>query len=187
MNASLKRQASHSDVSVETKKFKYEQLPKSHVIEYKGEREYMEDRHVCIDNFCQHLAFIAGLESASFYCVCDGHSGSQAAQYTVDVIHLRILENLRKLESKERDCIEMSVVEKSLKKVFVDSYKQVDAEFLRKCNNNKPPWKDGTTVSNILLLNRYLYAANVGDSRAVLFRYKTGESGSDGCLSSIDI
>jgi integrin-linked kinase-associated serine/threonine phosphatase 2C len=48
--------------------------------------------------------------------------------------------------------------------------------FLNKINRvylfSKPAWKDGSTASVILILNKTVYSANIGDSKAIICRTK---------------
>lgn len=61
---------------------------------------------------------------------------------------------------------------KELKKTFIDTFKKTDEDFLKEATKSKPPWKDGTTAILILILNDIMFIANIGDSQAVLCRYK---------------
>ena len=56
-------------------------------------------------------------------------------------------------------------IERSMKKILVESYKSIDDEFLLEARKHKPVLKDGTTATTLLLLNKVFYCANVGDSK----------------------
>uniref|UniRef100_A0AC35G1Z3 PPM-type phosphatase domain-containing protein n=1 Tax=Panagrolaimus sp. PS1159 TaxID=55785 RepID=A0AC35G1Z3_9BILA len=71
---------------------------------------------------------------------------------------------------------ELSTLEKSMKKIFIDTFKAVDEEFLQIAKSTSPFLKDGSTVTVLFLLNNVLYISNVGDSRGVLCRKKPEDS-----------
>lgn len=57
-----------------------------------------------------------------------------------------------------------------MKKIFTDTYKAVDDEFLKEAKKSRPTLKDGTTATTLLLLNDVLYCANIGDSKVCFWR-----------------
>lgn len=63
-------------------------------------------------------------------------------------------------------------IEKEMKRYFIEAFKQCDDEFLKKAAKNKPSWKDGTTVTIVLILNQTLYTANIGDSKSLICKNK---------------
>lgn len=65
------------------------------------------------------------------------------------------------------------MLERNIKKIFVNTYKLIDEEFLSEAKKCKPTLKDGTTATTLLLLNNAIYCANVGDSKAIICRYKS--------------
>lgn len=67
---------------------------------------------------------------------------------------------------------DITAVEKDIRKVFIDAFKKTDDDFLKLATKSKPVWKDGTTAILVLLINETMYIANIGDSQAVLCRYK---------------
>ncbi|PIO61069.1 protein phosphatase 2C, partial [Teladorsagia circumcincta] len=69
---------------------------------------------------------------------------------------------------------DLSTLEKQLKRVFAETFKSIDEGFLTEARKAKPVWKDGTTVTCVLLLNDSLYVANLGDSKAIVCRSKEG-------------
>ena len=79
----------------------------------------------------------------------------------------------------------MNQIEKDIKRCFIETFKQIDEEFLKLATKklyqiilfkiyyfsiesyfySKPVWKDGTTVTIVIIINDILYAANLGDSK----------------------
>ncbi|CAL1527263.1 unnamed protein product [Lymnaea stagnalis] len=141
---------------------------KGYVADRQGEREDMQDAHVVIDDF--HLN-IAGLHESihrlALYAVFDGHGGVRASRFASQHLH----NNLRDKFPKG----DITHVEKEIKKIFIEAFKKTDEDFLKEATRNKPSWKDGTTAVVVLAVNDTLYIANLGDSKAVLCRYKDVE------------
>uniref|UniRef100_A0A0N5AME6 PPM-type phosphatase domain-containing protein n=1 Tax=Syphacia muris TaxID=451379 RepID=A0A0N5AME6_9BILA len=134
----------------------------------KGEREDMQDAHFFDDHFALTKFFCFSKRSA-LYAIFDGHAGRKAADFAKE--HLPA-----KLKEKFSVCTSVESIEKVLKRTYIDCFKQVDEEFLHEARRVKPSWKDGTTVTTILIVNNVLYCANIGDSRAVVCRSKGGDS-----------
>ncbi|VDM49340.1 unnamed protein product [Toxocara canis] len=134
----------------------------------KGEREEMQDAHVLNDQFELRAADV---KTSAFYAIFDGHAGRRAAQFTAE----RLPSMLR---DKFSSCRSVAEIEGSLKRIFVESYRQVDEQFLAQAHRVRPTWKDGTTATTILVLNTTVYCANIGDSRAsaVVCRQKSHET-----------
>ncbi|XP_053378531.1 integrin-linked kinase-associated serine/threonine phosphatase 2C-like [Mercenaria mercenaria] len=104
------------------------------------------------------------LYRVSLYGVFDGHGGVRASRFASENLH----KNLRDKFPKG----DITVVEKDIRKAFIDSFKKTDDDFLKLATKSKPVWKDGTTAILVLLINESMYIANIGDSQAVLCRYK---------------
>ncbi|CAI4231749.1 unnamed protein product [Auanema sp. JU1783] len=130
-----------------------------------GERPEMEDAQIEHIKFDLEKPF---LKRCALFAIFDGHAGSKASKYCEKVF----AETLKKHLSSFND---LATLEKSLKRVFTDVYKSIDDAFLNDARNEKPMWKDGTTVTNVLFLNNSIYVANIGDSRALVCRQKKGE------------
>ncbi|CAD6197539.1 unnamed protein product [Caenorhabditis auriculariae] len=137
----------------------------------RGEREDMQDAHLALSRF--ELANLTSLKRSSLFAIFDGHAGARAAEFC----EKRVAATLRqKLSSYS----ELAVMEKGLKKAFTESFKTIDEAFLNAARQTKPVWKDGTTITTMLVLNNVLYVANLGDSKAVVARTRP-----DGTLSAI--
>ncbi|XP_043557764.1 integrin-linked kinase-associated serine/threonine phosphatase 2C isoform X2 [Chiloscyllium plagiosum] len=65
---------------------------------------------------------------------------------------------------------EVSSIEKTIKKCLLMTFKQTDEGFLKQASSQKPAWKDGSTATCVLLVDKDLYVANLGDSKAILCR-----------------
>uniref|UniRef100_A0A1I8BNQ6 PPM-type phosphatase domain-containing protein n=1 Tax=Meloidogyne hapla TaxID=6305 RepID=A0A1I8BNQ6_MELHA len=153
----------------------------------KGEREDMQDRHLLIDSLQSQMESLLALHGVkgrfAFYALFDGHAGEHASDYCAkNFVH--------KFVEVSRECIngssEIALLEKSIKKIFNETYKAVDDQFLNEARKSKPTLRDGTTSTTILLLNETIISANVGDSKAVICRYKPDEKQSIAIQLTID-
>ncbi|EYB96586.1 hypothetical protein Y032_0149g2721 [Ancylostoma ceylanicum] len=135
----------------------------------RGQRDDMQDAHLLINTFDLELS-----KRCALYAIFDGHAGARAAKYCEE----HIPSTLKKKLSSYSD---LSTMEKQLKRVFTETFKSVDEGFLNEAKKQKPVWKDGTTVTCVLLLNDALYVANLGDSKAIVCRKK------DDGFSSIEL
>jgi len=107
------------------------------VISEKGSRSQMEDAHYVDLNF--------GNKGWVFAGVYDGHNGAFAAQYAAGRLHEIFLDQL--------------LHDASSQEAFLRSYK-VTSEELKTQDS-------GTTAVNLLIKRKRLFAANVGDARAI--------------------
>lgn len=148
--------------------------------ERRGEREDMQDAHTIIDDFTpQFEALPNDISRVAYYGVFDGHAGHRASEFTAQHLHKRILDTLPRGE--------VASLGKEMKKSFIEAFKKVDEEFLRKASEAKPSWKDGSTVAAVLVLDDVVYSANLGDSRAVLCRRSTSSNEDKDKLSFVTL
>ncbi|KAG9397036.1 Protein phosphatase [Carpediemonas membranifera] len=123
-----------------------------------GRRPTMEDAHTV------KLDLLQGIRSEesgppdvsplAFFGVYDGHCGTQASTHAAATLH--------------RDLVLSPYFNEDVPRAFHDSFTRNDAEFLARAKRTKT--MDGTTACCVLLRNDTLFAANAGDSRAVLGR-----------------
>jgi len=116
-------------------------------------RRRMEDAHHMVDKF-------NGVDSQGFFAVYDGHGGKEAAVYSSENLHNVLGQNLNGVDMTNPD----KVLE-TMKKTFLE----VDDKL-----KSAVPSHHGCTAVVTLVSGtgdeRHLYAANVGDARAVLCR-----------------
>ncbi|XP_060553642.1 LOW QUALITY PROTEIN: integrin-linked kinase-associated serine/threonine phosphatase 2C-like, partial [Ruditapes philippinarum] len=137
----------------------------SYIVERQGEREDMQDAHLIMQDFTSEIPNLhSSIYRVSLYGVFDGHGGVRASRFASENLH----KNLRDKFPKG----DITVVEKEIRKAFIDAFKKTDEDFLKQATKSKPVWKDGTTAILVLLINETMYIANIGDSQAVLCRYK---------------
>ncbi|XP_067898020.1 integrin-linked kinase-associated serine/threonine phosphatase 2C isoform X6 [Heterodontus francisci] len=123
----------------------------------------MQDAHVIIDNFTSSFTHLPSeVSRLSYFAVFDGHGGVRASKYAAQNLHLNLTRNFPKGE--------VSSMEKTIKKCLLMTFKQTDEGFLKQASSQKPAWKDGSTATCVLLVDKDLYVANLGDSRAILCR-----------------
>ncbi len=111
--------------------------------EMQGRRKTMEDEH------CAMCKTIDG-KLVEFYGVYDGHGGDRAAKFTAEHLHKNILGSRHFPGNPVQACI--------------DGCQKTDKQILTKT------YQDGTCVIAALICDGILYAANLGDSRAVVCR-----------------
>lgn len=141
---------------------------KGYVADRQGEREDMQDAHLILDSFCPNLTQgNSSIFRLCVYAVFDGHGGIRASRFASQHLH----NNLRDKFPKG----DVTQVEKEIKKTIIEAFKKTDEDFLKEAKKNKPSWKDGTTAVMVVGVNDTLYIANLGDSKAVLCRYKESE------------
>lgn len=128
----------------------------------RGQREDMQDAHLLLNDLSLGLPFV---RRCALYAIFDGHAGTRAAKYCT--------ENIPALLKKKLSSYgDLSTMEKQLKRIFTETFKSIDEGFLAEARKSKPVWKDGTTVTCVLLLNDALYVANLGDTKAIVCRNK---------------
>lgn len=74
-------------------------------------------------------------------------------------------------------------MEVDIKRIFTEVYKKIDEEFLKIASKQRPYLRDGSTAVNVLLVNRTMYIAHIGDSKAVLAR----QSRDSGALTALPL
>jgi serine/threonine protein phosphatase PrpC len=116
-----------------------------------GRRQTNEDDEICVDQFC-------GDKSVAYFGLYDGHGGRQSVDYVVKALHLS-------LEHLLREHPDMPVAE-----ALTRAYVMTDGQLRR-----RNILQSGTTGVSVVIKRdprgrRVLYAANVGDSRAVVSR-----------------
>lgn len=123
------------------------------VVELKGRRPYMEDRHLVVTNILEK-------SDVSLYGVFDGHGGAAASQYCVDYLSSIINDSPFNLLQKP-------------KQALTHTFKTLDQRFLEKAHAQK--LDDGTTAIVALFIGTSVQVANTGDSRAIIVR-KNGQT-----------
>jgi len=96
------------------------------------------------------------LEKVSFFIVCDGHGGVQAANY----VNIHLFNNI----------ISQSCFESDPEKAIVEGFSSTERAYEEYARKEDLDGMVGTTVTAILIIGNILYAANVGDSDAVICR-----------------
>lgn len=173
------QQAEEKKIKVEENLFKYKYGLKGYVADRQGEREDMQDSHVIMDDFTKSMTNLhPSIHRLCVYAVFDGHGGVRASRFATQHLH----NNLRDKFPKG----DVAQTEKEIKKVLIDVFKKTDEDFLREAKKKKPTWKDGSTAVVVLGINDTLYIANLGDSKAILCRYKESEGKHVGIPLSVD-
>ncbi|XAR64270.1 Phosphoprotein phosphatase [Bertholletia excelsa] len=120
----------------------------------KGQKQYMEDEHICVDDLLEYLGATVDFPSpGAFYGVFDGHGGTDAASFIRKNILKFIIE-----ESHFPLCLE-----KAVKNAFI----KADHVF---ADDSSLDSSSGTTALTAIIFQRTLLIANAGDCRAVLGR-----------------
>ncbi|KAM3177495.1 hypothetical protein ACTXT7_004422 [Hymenolepis weldensis] len=137
----------------------------------KGERVEMQDCHLNILNFTDQIfngAYSGEAQRISLFGVFDGHGGARAAEFAKQYLPKHLAS---KFPSGS-----LAQIERDIKLITLDAYKNTDEEFLKEAARSRPHLKDGSTATTVLLVNNTLYIANIGDSSAVIARCNEQES-----------
>jgi len=123
----------------------------------------MEDTHVHLDDVSEKYKFPPDVTRA-YYAVYDGHGGSRAAEIAKKYLHECILMNAD---------LKKEITDDQVLEVVRAGYKRTDSVILTRSREGGM-WNDGCTAVSVLVINRKLYIANVGDAEAVLARRQDG-------------
>eukprot|EP00965_Chrysotila_dentata_P081628 2695326-Pleurochrysis_carterae.AAC.2 len=122
----------------------------------RGRRQYMEDRHVIV----QDLGLIdPRLAGTQYLCVLDGHGGSRCADFMAADLHPRLASDMSTTGAASAD-----EVRTAFRRCFAAS----DSAFLQVAQLEA--LADGATALCLLLHGAVAHVANIGDTRAVLAR-----------------
>jgi len=127
----------------------------------KGQLDYQEDRYTYIKDFHKLLPAYkksknnSDIPQQTYIGVFDGHGGTLCAQEASDELHKIIAENMG---GKGGDCCE------ALRKAFL----QFDAQFKESAQKDRNT--SGSVACCVIIEDRTLYVANIGDCAAVLCR-----------------
>ncbi|CAK9292244.1 unnamed protein product [Gordionus sp. m RMFG-2023] len=135
------------------------------------EREEMQDFYILNESFNEKiwptqsgLVDIIHKPNIRLYGIFDGHGGIKAADYVSKNFNTILAEKLSKMMAED--------IHLNMKKIFIETFKKIDEDFLKEALKNKPPWNDGSTGTILIFIgDDTLYIANIGDSMAVLSRY----------------
>jgi serine/threonine protein phosphatase PrpC len=122
-------------------------------------RRKMEDAHQIVDK-------LGGNEYQGFFAIYDGHCGSDAAIWCKNHLHEILIEELKDLKDSD-------ITPEKMREVFTTTFAKAD-EGMKGNINMAGACAVVALVRQLNLENdvrkRYLFVANVGDSRAVLSR-----------------
>lgn len=118
-----------------------------------GKRNHMEDDEIIVDGFC-------GDQSQGYFGLYDGHGGRATVDFVVKALHLNLEQHLKRNPEPASLC-----------EAFKHSYLATDGQ-LRRQNILRSGTTSVTCVVRVdkQTNQRWLFTANVGDSRAVLCR-----------------
>eukprot|EP01114_Cavostelium_apophysatum_P023933 TRINITY_DN9189_c0_g1_i1.p1 TRINITY_DN9189_c0_g1~~TRINITY_DN9189_c0_g1_i1.p1 ORF type:complete len:457 (-),score=48.66 TRINITY_DN9189_c0_g1_i1:383-1753(-) len=125
-----------------------------HASDARGDRNYMEDRFLILPYLDTALGLDDHKGEINFCGVFDGHKGVVAVEYT----RAYLLSNI----------VYHSAFNTNPKEAIKEGFLQTNRDFFASANEIGED--SGTTVTVILTINRTLYCANVGDSRAILVK-----------------
>ncbi|KAG8470935.1 hypothetical protein KFE25_009356 [Diacronema lutheri] len=146
----------------------------SSVAAAQGKRPTMEDCHVRIDSLWRLMGSPAGIDRyprAGFYAVYDGHGGRRAAEVAASMLHSELTKRLFQLGP------DALLDEALVRDALLDAFAATEAEVVARATARADgQWEDGSTACAVLILGNRLFAANLGDSRAVLSRAGTARA-----------
>jgi len=129
--------------------------PKSGFESVQGRRWSMEDTHVNIDDLNAAFPFLPKDHKRAFYGVYDGHGGKEAADILEVTLHKNIVEDPEFAKGN---------IEEAIKNGFAKTEQHIIAQSLQ------GHWTSGSTGVIGILIDDWLYIANVGDSEAVMVK-----------------
>ncbi len=115
---------------------------------------------------------VSDLSPQSFIGVYDGHGGSLVAEHVSEALHEHLLPNLPPLQAAAHDGVEDPEMQNQVTAVLVDAYHAIDSQLAERYPDEAADC--GATAATALIRKeggtRVVYAANVGDSRAIICR-----------------
>eukprot|EP01102_Stenamoeba_stenopodia_P005572 TRINITY_DN16321_c0_g1_i1.p1 TRINITY_DN16321_c0_g1~~TRINITY_DN16321_c0_g1_i1.p1 ORF type:complete len:510 (-),score=106.49 TRINITY_DN16321_c0_g1_i1:90-1619(-) len=129
-----------------------------------GKRKTMEDAHVALNHLNALFPKLPNDVKRAFYAVYDGHSGRRAADVAEQMLHKNIIGD------------PAFVREDTVVTAIQNGYKKTDELILELSSQETPRWKDGSTAATVLIVDRTMYFANLGDSEIVLGRWKNKDN-----------
>ncbi|KAK2576256.1 hypothetical protein KPH14_005622 [Odynerus spinipes] len=121
---------------------------------FKNGKRKMEDRHIEIYDL-HTICNVQNDSLASYFAVFDGHGGEDAAVYCAAHLHQYLAESIYYPTDPER--------------ALCDAFHTTDVRFIEKERTQRVI--GGTTAVCVLLLDKKLYIAWVGDSLATLVNH----------------
>ncbi|TMW61210.1 hypothetical protein Poli38472_013673 [Pythium oligandrum] len=135
-----------------------------------GARKQMEDAHVVVQDLQVPVLTQLGLHPQSFFAVYDGHGGMEASRFLGETLHHSVAMEFwskRKLLVPDEDAETPEDTEElhsRIEECLVNAFQRTDDEFL--ATSERP--QAGSTATTVLIAGKYVYVANVGDSRTVM-------------------
>jgi len=173
--SNLKRKSQDNCEGIEIKVSKRTQNSKgllclsSYIAERKGERDEMQDMSTltndCTDDYFKFNCGVT-INRVAFFGVYDGHGGKRASNY----IKTNLQDNIKKYFPDNN----INNFDKELKKCLIQAFKKTDDDFIEQASKVVPHWRDGSTLSCVIIINNILYAANIGDTKTLLIRRDEG-------------
>eukprot|EP01116_Phalansterium_solitarium_P016119 TRINITY_DN366_c1_g1_i2.p1 TRINITY_DN366_c1_g1~~TRINITY_DN366_c1_g1_i2.p1 ORF type:complete len:405 (-),score=86.67 TRINITY_DN366_c1_g1_i2:400-1614(-) len=126
----------------------------AHTAAWQGRRNAMEDRAMSFPDAGTMFGLDPTLGHVSFSAVYDGHGGTAAADFCQRQMHSVLLRHEQFASDTRR--------------ALHESFAAVDAQFCERARDSDD--RSGATATVVVTIGDSLYAANVGDSSAILVR-----------------
>ena len=150
------------DVSYEESPLEAKQLQiggyETSLVAAQGPRESMEDAYI-IEKMELLLPGTAQPFICPLFAIMDGHGGNGCAKYVQDNLTQTLKEEFQKVDN---------LSDKSIYNVFCRTFAKLSDEWKAKQMEHEPDLSGSTVLIALILENKELWVANVGDSRAVL-------------------
>jgi len=154
------------------------------VYEAQGQRPYMEDRNIIIEDWqfecngkmSSSTKIVNGerISDKQYIGVYDGHNGDWAASYAKDMMH-KHLEKCAFIANgidPSASIQEIETFETGVKKSLIRSFIDLDEEILDQTKDLNR--RDGSTASVVLRVANHLFVAHAGDTRIVVGKRTVG-------------
>eukprot|EP00126_Sphaerothecum_destruens_P010025 Sdes_comp20658_c0_seq1m15965 len=121
--------------------------------EEQGRRNNMEDKHTVIADLNSLMGF-QDYPEQSFFAIFDGHGGTEAAEYSKIHLHVNISRHAAFREDPET--------------AIKEGFRITDENFMKLCE--KEGYVSGATVVAVLIREKVIYVAWLGDSQAMMVK-----------------
>lgn len=151
------RDVSSEESPLEAKQFQIDGYELS-LVAAQGPRDSMEDAYI-IEKMEFLLLGAAQSLTCPLFGIMDGHGGDGCAKYVQDNLQQTLKDELQKVDT---------LSDKSIYNVFCRTFATLNDEWKTKQMEHEPDLSGSTVLIALILENKALWVANVGDSRAVL-------------------
>ncbi|HEY4832778.1 MAG TPA: PP2C family protein-serine/threonine phosphatase [Waddliaceae bacterium] len=128
------------------------------IVAAQGPREAMEDTYIT-EEITLLLPGQVAPQISPVFAIMDGHGGEGCANYVQKNLTQTLKDEMQKVDN---------LSDKAIYNAFCRTFAKVSDEWKDKQKKHEPDWSGSTVLIALILENKALWVANVGDSRAIL-------------------